>query len=104
MTRHVRQRFLLHTGTAPEVAMDLQDYGIATKHLPQNMGGEYTQQHFLQWMEQRRVIELAREQELFGLDDDDDDEADDQNSFGLDCEFEGEDEQTSFPHKEPASA
>jgi hypothetical protein len=68
MTRHVRQRFLLHTGTAPECAMDLQDYGIPSKHLPQAMGGEYTMAKFGEWLDHRRSLEMEREEQLFGDD------------------------------------
>jgi hypothetical protein len=81
MTHHVRQRFLVHTGTAPECAMDLQDYGITTKHLPQNMGGDYHLNHFLGWLEQRQQLETEREEELFGMEDCDFD-----HPVGLDTE------------------
>lgn len=30
MTKHIRQRFLLHQGTTTELSKDLQDYGIPT--------------------------------------------------------------------------
>jgi hypothetical protein len=60
-TRHIRQRFLVHTGTAPEVAMDLEQYGINTERLPLCLGGKTTMESFCKFLEERRAIEMERE-------------------------------------------
>ena len=67
MSREVRQRFLVHSGTNRECAIDLLDYGIPTKYLPVSMGGDYQLDHFLEWFGGRQKLELERENELFGL-------------------------------------
>jgi hypothetical protein len=60
-TRFIRQRFLVHTGTIPEVAIDLEQYGINKEKLPEHLGGENTKEQFLMWLEERRLVEIERE-------------------------------------------
>ena len=67
MTRQVRQRFVVHTGSTLECTLDLQDYGIPTKKLPENMGGDYQLAHFLEWFDNRQKLELQIEEQLIGL-------------------------------------
>ena len=64
-TRFIRQRFLVHTGTIPEVAMDLEQYGINKEKLPAHLGGKSTKESFLMWLEERRLIEMERESVFF---------------------------------------
>ena len=64
MTKHLRLRFKLHTGTNGEVAMDLADFGMDKKYLPESMGGEYQFESFHQWIQERLVVEAQREQTL----------------------------------------
>mmetsp|Transcript_14398 Transcript_14398/g.23325 ORF Transcript_14398/g.23325 Transcript_14398/m.23325 type:complete len:347 (-) Transcript_14398:1825-2865(-) len=66
-TRHIRQRFLVHTGTAPELAMDLEEYGIKKDSLPACLGGNRPESRFAKWLAKRREEEIAREMSLFGV-------------------------------------
>ena len=61
MNRHTRQRFKVHTGTNTEVAIDLADYGMKKKHLPESMGGEYNHGIFQDWCVARLLQESQRE-------------------------------------------
>jgi hypothetical protein len=64
MTKQIRQRCKVHTGTEREVAMDLADFGIKKKHLPESMGGEVNNEHFQEWVSERIVIETEREKQV----------------------------------------
>jgi hypothetical protein len=64
MTKHLRLRFKLHKGTNGEVAMDLADFGMEKKYLPESMGGEYQFESFHEWVQERLIVEAQREKML----------------------------------------
>lgn len=60
MGKELRQRTLIHCGCPNEVVMDLQEYGLQKAGIPTCLGGEYTEQDFLDWLLRNRNLDLAR--------------------------------------------
>jgi hypothetical protein len=57
--RHIRLRTVAHVGSNSEMLSSLAHYGLEKDHQSHIIGGGFTQQHFLEWLEQRQEYEQS---------------------------------------------
>jgi hypothetical protein len=60
MGRSMRRRTLIHAGCVDELLLDLQEFGMTKKGIPEDFGGAYGAQGFKEWVEERRALEASR--------------------------------------------
>lgn len=58
----LRHRTRLHSGSDKEVIASVSDYGVMEKNIPDTFyGGQWTRQHFLNWLQERRNVEEQKD-------------------------------------------
>ena len=60
--KHIRLRAVSHSGSNQEMLDSMSDYGLYSKNLCRHLGGEFTQEHFLEWVEAQKLKEVAPEE------------------------------------------
>jgi hypothetical protein len=62
--KHIRLRAVSHSGTNQEMLDSMSNYGLYSKNLCAHLGGEFTQERFLEWVEDQKLKEEASEELL----------------------------------------
>ena len=55
--KQLRLRFHVHTATGETLKATIKEFGIDVEKLSYLLGGNYTQQDFLKWLDERRKME-----------------------------------------------
>jgi hypothetical protein len=57
--RHIRLRTVVHVGSNSEMLSSMAPYGLEKDHQSHVIGGGFTQERFLEWLEQRQEYEQS---------------------------------------------
>ena len=51
--KHIRLRSVHHTGSDKEILESMSNYGLHSKNLCHQLGGDFTQERFLEWTQEQ---------------------------------------------------
>jgi hypothetical protein len=57
ITKRVRLHLEFHAGHNYDLLRELQEYGISPESMHEALGGDYTDDMFMAWLERRKIVE-----------------------------------------------